>query len=408
MFDWWREGDAAARRAFIAASLGWMLDSFDVMLYALLIPAIMRDLAHRPDDGRLAAVADAPRVSRRRTHLRRRRGSLGPHARADGERPHLLRLHRGLRLCDDAPGSWRSSASARPRHGRRMGERRGARVRDVAGARPRQARSASCRARGRSATAWPRSSTGSSDVGGFGWRAVFFVGVLPALFTLWVRRNVRSRRSGIEARRAAPPVPDASNLRRKSRRRHDRRDADERVHAVRLVGLQSVDSVLPARAGRGRGRRLEQRRHDLVRHRHAGRDVVRLRHLRLRRATRSAASGRTWRICCWRRSVVVAYDLDAQPRGAAGARPVRGVLRHRLLQRLRRGHGRALSDGRARPAQGFTYNVGRIASAAAPWLVGGLAETRGFPLALSTTAAAFVLAALLWLFIPETKGRALA
>ena len=25
---------------------------------------------------------------------------------------------------------------------------------------------------------------------GFGWRAVFFVGVLPALFTLWVRRSV--------------------------------------------------------------------------------------------------------------------------------------------------------------------------------------------------------------------------
>ena len=24
----------------------------------------------------------------------------------------------------------------------------------------------------------------------WGWRAVFFVGVLPALFTLWIRRNV--------------------------------------------------------------------------------------------------------------------------------------------------------------------------------------------------------------------------
>jgi MFS family permease len=56
-------------------------------------------------------------------------------------------------------------------------------------------------------------------------------------------------------------------------------------------------------------------------------------------------------------------------------------------------------------AQGLTYNVGRLASAAAPWLVGGLAERRGFPSALSLTAAAFLLAAAFWLFIPETKGR---
>src|ERR1019366_4886922 len=43
--SWWREGDAAARRALVTASLGWMLDAFDVMLYALLGPAIMKDLS---------------------------------------------------------------------------------------------------------------------------------------------------------------------------------------------------------------------------------------------------------------------------------------------------------------------------------------------------------------------------
>jgi MFS family permease len=58
-------------------------------------------------------------------------------------------------------------------------------------------------------------------------------------------------------------------------------------------------------------------------------------------------------------------------------------------------------------AQGFTYNLGRIASAAAPFTVGTLAQTRGFDVALSTTSIAFVLAALMWLWIPETKGRAL-
>jgi MFS family permease len=58
-------------------------------------------------------------------------------------------------------------------------------------------------------------------------------------------------------------------------------------------------------------------------------------------------------------------------------------------------------------AQGFTYNVGRIASAAAPFAVGSLAQTRGFQVALSLTSVAFLLAAATWAFIPETRGRAL-
>ena len=56
-------------------------------------------------------------------------------------------------------------------------------------------------------------------------------------------------------------------------------------------------------------------------------------------------------------------------------------------------------------AQGFTYNIGRVASAAAPCVVGGLTETHGFPAALSIAAAAYALAAVFWIVIPETKGR---
>ena len=59
-------------------------------------------------------------------------------------------------------------------------------------------------------------------------------------------------------------------------------------------------------------------------------------------------------------------------------------------------------------AQGFTYNVGRLASAAAPFVVGTLAQTQGFAAALSIASVAFVLAAVCWIWIPETKGRELA
>ncbi len=58
-------------------------------------------------------------------------------------------------------------------------------------------------------------------------------------------------------------------------------------------------------------------------------------------------------------------------------------------------------------AQGFTYNIGRVASAAAPFAVGSLAATQGFRVALSITAVAFLLAGVAWIWIPETKGRQL-
>jgi hypothetical protein len=45
LFSWWHAGTPESKRALVAASLGWMLDSFDVMLYALVIVALMRDLS---------------------------------------------------------------------------------------------------------------------------------------------------------------------------------------------------------------------------------------------------------------------------------------------------------------------------------------------------------------------------
>ena len=59
-------------------------------------------------------------------------------------------------------------------------------------------------------------------------------------------------------------------------------------------------------------------------------------------------------------------------------------------------------------AQGLTYNIGRVASAVAPFAVGTLAQTQGFGVALSTCSVAFVLAALCWGWIPETRGRTMA
>jgi MFS family permease len=58
-------------------------------------------------------------------------------------------------------------------------------------------------------------------------------------------------------------------------------------------------------------------------------------------------------------------------------------------------------------ATGFTFNIGRVASALAPLLIGSLAQTRGFGIAFATASAALVLGAMTWMYIPETKGKAL-
>jgi len=59
-------------------------------------------------------------------------------------------------------------------------------------------------------------------------------------------------------------------------------------------------------------------------------------------------------------------------------------------------------------AQGFCYNTGRLASALAPFAVGSLATTRGFGAAFLVTGAVFLLALVAWIWIPETSNRELA
>ena len=38
---WLTRAEPAAKRALLAASMGWMLDAFDVMLYAMVLPALI-------------------------------------------------------------------------------------------------------------------------------------------------------------------------------------------------------------------------------------------------------------------------------------------------------------------------------------------------------------------------------
>src|SRR5436190_2174705 len=51
----WQEASKDAKRALLAAAMGWLLDAFDVMLYALILTAVIGDLGLTRAQGGLMA-----------------------------------------------------------------------------------------------------------------------------------------------------------------------------------------------------------------------------------------------------------------------------------------------------------------------------------------------------------------
>src|SRR5438067_1788485 len=190
MFAWWREADQRAHRAFVAASLGWMLDSFDVMLYAIVLAALINDpVLHLPRStagllGSITLIAAAVGgvifgvVADR---LGRKRALMGAvliysiFTAACGLSQTVLQLAIfRILLGFGMGGEWATGAAL-------VSESFPAKHRGKALA---FVQSAWAIGYGLAAlvnlVVMPR----------WGWRGVFFVGVFPALFTLWIQRRV--------------------------------------------------------------------------------------------------------------------------------------------------------------------------------------------------------------------------
>src|SRR5688572_23223743 len=45
LLSWWFAVDRTAKRALIAASIGWMLDAFDIMLFSMVLASLIADLS---------------------------------------------------------------------------------------------------------------------------------------------------------------------------------------------------------------------------------------------------------------------------------------------------------------------------------------------------------------------------
>src|SRR4026209_711760 len=57
LFGWWRVASPSSRRALVAASLGWALDAFDVMLFSLTLASVIAELGlTKTQAGALGAI----------------------------------------------------------------------------------------------------------------------------------------------------------------------------------------------------------------------------------------------------------------------------------------------------------------------------------------------------------------
>ena len=187
-FGWWREAPRPAKKALIAASLGWMLDSFDVMLYSLVLASLMADLhLSKGTAGILGSV----------TLLAAAAGGLSFGIIADrfGRTRALMASVLIYAIFTAACGlahNFVQLAVFRILLGLGMGGEWASGASLVSETWPAEHRG---KALGFMQSSWAIGYALAALVVAVvlpiaGWRTVFFVGVLPAFITLWIRHGV--------------------------------------------------------------------------------------------------------------------------------------------------------------------------------------------------------------------------
>jgi len=176
------------RRTLLAAALGWMLDSFDAMLYALVLAHIMRDLGMTKATGGLLNSL---------TLLASGIGgvSFGFIADRIGRKRALMLSILTYSICSFASGLSRSVlmlAAFRFVLGLGMGGEWNTGATLVAETWPTELRA---KAISVVQSSWAIGYALAALVAGIvlryaGWRMVFFVGILPAAVTLWIQSKV--------------------------------------------------------------------------------------------------------------------------------------------------------------------------------------------------------------------------
>src|SRR5580765_7070545 len=198
---------SAQRRTLLAASLGWMLDAFDAMLYALVLAHVMRDLGmSKGTAGLLNSL----------TLLASGIGGVAFGFIADrvGRKRALMLSILTYSVCSFASGLSTSVlmlAVCRFILGLGMGGEWNTGATLVAETWPTALRA---KAISIVQSSWAIGFALAALVAGIvlhfaNWRMVFFVGVLPAIVTLWIQNSVPESEMWLERQRLAERLPNA-------------------------------------------------------------------------------------------------------------------------------------------------------------------------------------------------------
>jgi len=204
MYGWLAEASAEQKRTLLAASLGWMLDSMDVMLYALVLGEVQRAM-------HLSAAMSGVMMSA--TLVSAAVGGIGfgwfadRYGRARALTWSVLVYSIATGLC----GLTNTAAElmlCRILLGLGMGGEWASGAALVAETWPAHHRA---KALALVQSSWAVGyALGAGIVAlvmpRFGWRAVFFVGIFPALITLWLRRGLREPEAWQSERTTHVPV----------------------------------------------------------------------------------------------------------------------------------------------------------------------------------------------------------
>jgi len=407
LYGWMKEAPPPARRALIAASLGWMLDAFDVMLYALVLAYMMKDLGMSKGTAglmsslTLLAAAAGGIIFGVLADKRGRTWSLrasilvySVFTAACGLAqtvPMLavFRIFLGLGM----GGEWTSGAAL------------------VTETWPDEHRG---KAMGFVQSFWAVGYAAAALVAAIvyplaGWRAVFFVGVLPALLVFWVQKKVEEPALW-RAQKAQAVVAEKTRIGAVIRGRLlGITVAVTLMNGFLLFGWWGFNTWIPGylslaqnQGGIGLSQWLTS---FLVFFMQFG---MWLGYLTFGYFSDIIGRKKTY-IVFFSAAAVFIFVFANLHRpwllfllgpfvaffGTGGFSGFGALTAELYPTRIRA------------TLQGTTYNLGRIGSAAAPLLIGALAQDHGFGAAFLLSSAAFVAAAVMWIWIPETRGRAL-
>jgi MFS family permease len=402
------QATAEQRRTLLAAALGWALDAFDTMLYALVLTLLMRDLRmNKATAGLLGTL----------TLLASGLGGLlfGFLADRIGRKRALMASILTYSLCSFASGMATSIAmlaAVRFVLGLGMGGEWNTGATLVAETWPTELRA---KAISIVQSSWAIGFAAAAIVAGpvaryLGWRAVFFVGILPALLTLWIRRGVPE--SALWKERT--PIVSAAD--RSSFTLIFRSPYLKHTMALLFFNffclfawwglftwLPPYLSLPVAQGGRGFG---------------VMGTTTLLVILNLFGMLPGYASFGWIADYIGRRKAFLIYSLTAAlliPLYAAARSPsvivVLGTAVAFFGTGIFSGSGIIGSEifptGVRASALGFTYNGARTMSSVAPLVIGRVGQMKGLGWAFYLCAAGYLLAALITTQLPETRGKAL-